>query len=182
MRDWEHLSDQKKTEIEIRHEYTPAAVRRGGPSDLDSKRRTPPASEIYESVARSDADLVKDLRELAAQAARECGLTAREVEDVVLAAGEALANAYRHGSPHKSSNRIRLRCLAQGDALIVEVVDEGPPFEPRIPPKPETSKLKSGGLGIYLMAATMDEVEFSHDGCGNRVRMVKKLRPGQEEQ
>ena len=135
---------------------------------------------IYESVAKSDCDLVKELRDIAVEAAVECGMSAEEIQDVELAVGEALTNAYRHGSPRRCENNIRLRCLTRSDTFVAEVTDEGAPFNPSMSSMPNARKLQSGGLGLFLMRATMDEVEISNEGRGNRVRMVKRLGVGKK--
>lgn len=95
--------------------------------------------------------------------------------DIKIAVGEALTNAYRHGSPKKGVSRIEVRCMTCSAAFVVEIQDEGPSFNPDDTPDPDPRKLKDHGMGIYLMREAMDVVEFSSTGSGNVVRMVKWL-------
>jgi len=114
-----------------------------------------------------------------AQRSRGCrkggGLSETDVGDVKLAVGEALANALKHGH-QPGRDKIRLRCMSCDSALVVEVTDQGPGFDPDEIALPDHDELRVGGLGIHLMRSTMDEVEFLFDSEGSRVRMVKWKR------
>lgn len=127
---------------------------------------------ITESVILADLDLIISLRDLAITAAVDAGLGAEAVNDVRVAATEALANAFQHGSPEPGKSKITLRCLSCPKALVVEVLDEGP----GVTEEQVVSICKSqskGGLGMRLMLAAMDDVEFSRNERGSRVRMLK---------
>jgi serine/threonine-protein kinase RsbW len=131
-----------------------------------------------EHVASSDPALISVLRERITTAAEEVGATGEVLCDIKIAVGEALTNAYRHGSPTKGANKIQVRCMTCSSAFVVEIEDEGNPFNPDDTPEPDPAKLKDHGMGIFLMREAMDVVEFSFNCPGNRVRMVKWLRDG----
>lgn len=92
------------------------------------------------------------------------------VQDVVLAAGEALANAVEHGSPGDGSTVMGI-AMRLGTAREVEVLvaDEGgwrpPAAEPGL-----------RGQGIRIMRAVMDEVAIDRGEAGTTVRMVRRPR------
>jgi len=124
-------------------------------------------------VAVSDPSVIPVLREQVTQAALEAGASGELLCDIQIAVGEALTNAYKHGSPRKGHDRIQVRCITCPNALVVEVEDAGEPFDPDGASPPDPRELKSHGMGIYLMRQAMDVVEF-RSGCpGNRVRMIK---------
>lgn len=127
-----------------------------------------------EHVATSSASLIAVLREKIATAAEEVGATGELLCDIKIAVGEALTNAYRHGSPTKGTNRIQVKCMTCSSAFVVEIEDEGNPFNPGDTPDPQPGA--DHGMGLYLMRQAMDVVEFSFNHPGNRVRMVKWLR------
>ena len=53
-----------------------------------------------------------------------------------------------------------------GDALAVEVVDDGKGFDPERPPALEGEELTEGGLGIAIIRTIADEFELhSQPGC-----------------
>lgn len=130
-----------------------------------------------EHVEVSNPDLVSVLRGKINSAAEAAGADGDALCDIQIAAGEALANAYRHGSPRKGVSQIDVRCMSCSEAFIVEVQDEGAAFDPDATPEPDPHTLQDHGMGIYLMRRAMDVVEFSSKPSGNRVRMVKWLSP-----
>lgn len=132
--------------------------------------------KIWEHVASSDPALISALRDRLASAAEDAGACGETLCDIMIAAGEALSNAYRHGSPKKGSNKIVVRCMTCASAVVLEIEDEGLPFDPNDTPDPDPRKLKDHGMGIYLMRQAMDIVEFKSNGHGNCVRLVKWLR------
>ena len=127
---------------------------------------------IMESVILSDTDLIASLRDMAITAAQEAGLDAEAVNDVRVSVTEALANALRHGSPEPGKSKITLRCLSCPKAMVVEVLDEGMGVNDEVVANIGSSPME-GGLGLRLMMAAMDEVEFSLNELGGRVRMLK---------
>ena len=86
-------------------------------------------------VMPADAALMRYARHLAERWLEELSEEARG--DMVLALGEALANAVEHGSPLGAFNRIRLRLYRDERRCVLEVKDEGSGFDPdRIPDLP----------------------------------------------
>jgi anti-anti-sigma factor len=134
--------------------------------------------KTWEHVAASDPALIAVLRDKVTTAAQEAGACGQVLCDIGIAVGEALSNAYRHGSRAKSESRILVRCMTCSAAVVVEIEDEGEPFNPSDTPEPDPRNLKDHGMGIYLMRRAMDVVEFASNRPGNQVRMVKWL-PGE---
>jgi len=97
------------------------------------------------------------------------------VQDVVLAAGEALANAVEHGSPEAGSPdagspRMRLEMrLGPGREIELVVADEGGWRAPAADPGLR-------GQGIRIMRAVMDDVEIAGGEDGTTIRMVRRPR------
>jgi serine/threonine-protein kinase RsbW len=131
--------------------------------------------QITEAVVVGRPLLVAELRDAAVEAAREAGLPTKGVDDVKLAVGEALVNAMRHGA-RPGRDRIRLRCMACSTAFVVEIIDQGQGFDANEIAAPGATIHQDGGLGIHLMRSVMDEVDFSADDRGNKVRMLKWIR------
>ncbi len=129
--------------------------------------------KVYEYRATSDPAMISVMRQHVTDAAIEAGATGEDLCDIQIAAGEALTNAYKHGSPNKGTDTILLRCLSCAHAIVVEVQDEGHRFDPNCNGVPDPRHMRDHGMGIYLMREAMNEVEFEHNCPGNRVRMVK---------
>jgi anti-sigma regulatory factor (Ser/Thr protein kinase) len=103
------------------------------------------------------------------------GLDPWQTSDLVLAAGEACNNAAEHG--HVLGGQFTLRCIDDGHALAVEIVDQGGGFDltgKGAQLDPEERGIR--GLGIYLMRCLMDEVNYTIDASGTTVRLVKRTQ------
>lgn len=144
------------------------------PSESDSS-----CWAVREYVAVSDPYVISLLRDRAVAIAVEAGATDAAICDIQIAVGEALTNAFKHGSPRKGIDKIILRCFRCKEAVAFEIEDEGNEFDPDSIPEPDPSKMCDNGMGIYLMRQAMDKVEFQHNCPGNRVRLLKRLRSEQ---
>lgn len=86
--------------------------------------------------------------------------------DFVLAVGEAISNAVRHGGGEEFS----VRCWIDDGAISVDVIDAGPGF-PSQPVEPPPGEY--GGYGMLIIYKLTDEVHLLNGG--RKVRMVKRL-------
>ena len=89
-----------------------------------------------------------------------------------LAIEEALVNGFRHGNAGDVDKTVQFECEITEDMIRVEVVDQGPGFNPEGVPDPtdEANLEVPSGRGIMLMRAYMTAVDYLPPG--NRVRMV----------
>ncbi len=134
--------------------------------------------KTYERQTISEPSVIAILRRVVLDALQEHEVAEDVICDIQIAVGEALTNAYRHGSPVKGESKIKLRCMVCSKAMVIEIMDEGNPFDPCAVSIPDPAKLKDHGMGIYLMRQAMDVVEFNSDCPGNRVRMIRWLHDG----
>jgi serine/threonine-protein kinase RsbW len=95
-----------------------------------------------------------------------------EAQDILIAFGEAVANAIRHGCLCNSDLRITIKCVAGSGGLSIDITDPGAGFLPDIVPDHKPDSLLEGGMGIYMMRQLMDNVTFRFDGA-TTVRLVK---------
>jgi serine/threonine-protein kinase RsbW len=98
-----------------------------------------------------------------------------------LALDEIVSNIIRHGAGVRRSRRISVKVGFDRGVLSIEVVDNGRPFDPAAAaasPRARGSVLKrpSGGLGIRLVKALMDKMEYSRERGQNRLRMTRGAR------
>lgn len=127
-----------------------------------------------EHVALSESSVI--LRDRIIDAAVKAGVVEERLCDIMIAIGEALSNAYQHGSPCKKSSSIRVKCMSCERAFVVEIEDQGEEFDPDTIPEPDLEQ--DHGRGIHIIREAMDVVEYSFNHPGNRVRMVKWLQSG----
>ena len=119
-----------------------------------------------------------DMRQFAAQAARDAGMDDTEVCAVELAVDEACSNIIEHAYGLDKGGEIECTCTAANDCLTVILRDHGKPFNLSSVTEPDLSsgleKRSLGGLGVHLMRQLMDEVRFEALGeAGNLLTMVK---------
>jgi serine/threonine-protein kinase RsbW len=96
---------------------------------------------------------------------------------VRLALEEALTNAVRHGSGNQPDKRIEFIYRVDDSTVRIDIIDEGPGFDPDSVPDPtaEENLEIPAGRGLVLMRAFMTDVEFPPPG--NRVTMTYRRPP-----
>lgn len=97
-----------------------------------------------------------------------------ESMDILIAVGEALTNAIKHGCGCCPDKQVSIRCVAGPSHLSIDVADPGPGFDPEEVPTPMPGSLVGGGMGIYMMRELMDEVSYAFNGQTS-VRLVKNM-------
>ncbi|GAA3140327.1 SpoIIE family protein phosphatase [Planomonospora alba] len=98
-----------------------------------------------------------------------CELNPSLIQNVLVAAGEACANAIEHGHRHSPGRTIRLRAVATAGDLHLTVADTGR----WKPPQPEANPHR--GRGVALMRALMHEVTIEPGASGTTVDMHARI-------
>jgi serine/threonine-protein kinase RsbW len=123
----------------------------------------------------SDVRYIDSVVELATRKCRELQLPPRKCTlNVRVALAEAISNAILRGNGLAHEKRVRVRATVSDDAVVFDVVDEGPGFDLAAdrpdPTSPENIEHEDG-RGLFLMKSLMDNVErFQADG--NVVRLT----------
>jgi len=110
------------------------------------------------------------MRHLVTTRAAQFGLTAKRVEDLVLAVNEVATNSLRHG---KGASRLRLWTTA--DAFICEVADEGGIDVP-LAGRRRPSAGEDSGYGLWMANELCDLVEMRSFESGAVVRLRMNRR------
>ena len=140
--------------------------------------RHPPPPLIVQVTADEPSCLAL-LRARLRQWLPTAGIGAREANDIVIAAGEAVANAFEHATADRPASaapvQITLTARVAYTTVQLTVADTGswrhPPAD-REPPAPGTR-----GHGIIFMHALMDDVTIDPSAHGTTVTMTKDLKP-----
>jgi len=127
----------------------------------------------------SDVKYIEGVVELATLRCRELHITPRKCSlNVRVALSEAISNAILRGNASGAGKHVSIRATVSDDALVFEVVDEGPGFDLTLvrsdPTTPENLE-KEDGRGLFLMHRLMDRVERFH-AKGNVVRLTLRRR------
>ncbi|HJY35328.1 MAG TPA: ATP-binding protein [Vicinamibacterales bacterium] len=94
----------------------------------------------------------------------QSGLTDDATFKLTLALDEIVANVVRHGFDDDREHRIEVKVTVDDRTVTASVEDDGVEFDPREAPVPDLDlpieMRKPGGLGMHLVKATMDSVEY----------------------
>lgn len=104
----------------------------------------------------------------------------QEVEfQIDLVLDELVSNVIRHGLKDDQEHIILVNLAREDHDLMLEVEDDGMPFNPLNNPPPDITKpieeRRIGGLGIHLVRQIMDTLEYHRRGGKNHLFMTKKL-------
>jgi anti-sigma regulatory factor (Ser/Thr protein kinase) len=89
-------------------------------------------------------------------------------------------NIVKYGYPKDAPGMIQLQCTYDDGLLRVIIRDRGRPFDPREHPDPDVSAdiatRQVGGLGLFLVRASVDELEYHHDPSSGWNELVASKR------
>ena len=138
------------------------------------------AGEVIELEIPARAEFVALARlVVSALASSDSNLADERIDDLKLAVSEACTNAIEAHDAAGSSEQVLVRCRAGAETLEVCVEDRGHGFDPAglpdHPPVTDPDRLKyERGLGIPLIKALVDEVQFNPTDEGTAVRLVMR--------
>jgi PAS domain S-box-containing protein len=103
---------------------------------------------------------------------RSCDIGARIAQDVLVAAGEAIANAIEHGHRSRPGEQVRLRAISTANQLRLTITDTG--RWQATPPGDRSLR----GHGIALMRALMQQVIIEPGPSGTTVDLYLRINHG----
>lgn len=96
--------------------------------------------------------------------------------EILLAVGEAAANANRHGYRPDGRGEMRVYCALEGPSVTITIADDGAGFDPGdVDATALPDRFASGGRGLFLMRQLMDEIEIESTDAGTTVTMYRKI-------
>jgi serine/threonine-protein kinase RsbW len=133
------------------------------------------AGEVVELEIPARAEFVALARlVVSALAVSDTQLSDERIDDLRIAVSEACTNAIEAHRATDTSERVLVRCAAHTDRIEVLIEDRGEGFDPSTlrdhPPVTDPDRLNfERGLGIPLIRALVDQVEFSPSAGGTAV-------------
>jgi hypothetical protein len=130
---------------------------------------------LYRQPAPLEIDFTADVRHLAPSRAAlrswlsEVGVEPDQIQDMLIATGEAVANAIEHGHRSRPEGTISLRATAVVDGLHVSVIDSGVWKIPHQVPS------EHRGRGLSLMRCLVQDLSIHSNEAGTTVHMYARI-------
>lgn len=105
--------------------------------------------------------------------AKAVGILGKELSRLKLASEEMLVNIINYGFPSKNKEgKISLSCKKMGRHFLIEIADNGTPFNPlatskQVDTKACLEKRTYGGYGIFLARQILDDVQYRYENNQN---------------
>lgn len=120
------------------------------------------------------------IRDFVASIGVKAGFDDDETARITLAVDEACANVIEHAYSSEETHVVTIRARLDSQDLVFDIIDNGRGFVAEQIGELDVEELirrrKSGGLGLRLIRAIMDEVNYQiTPGEKNELRMVKRL-------
>jgi serine/threonine-protein kinase RsbW len=133
-------------------------------------------------IASGDTVELERIRQFVSAKAQEFGFSEAVVHTIALAVDEACSNLIRHSYHLDASKELVIDVHAEGELLIIEILDSGTAFNPINVPTPDLKQFaaqhRKGGFGVHIIRMVMDGVEYVPANSAqplNCLKLVKKL-------
>ncbi|MDQ3645899.1 MAG: SpoIIE family protein phosphatase [Actinomycetota bacterium] len=130
---------------------------------------------VRELVVPNDPARLADIRAFVADFLVDLRASVQRSSEILIAVGEASANACRHGKHAGARDEIRVSCAAVGPSVMVTVVDEGPGFADDSSRAAPRDRFAPGGRGLFLMNELMDALDIETSRTGTSVTLIRSL-------
>jgi anti-sigma regulatory factor (Ser/Thr protein kinase) len=139
---------------------------------------------MYQKIFPAELDQLYVMLAFIKEYGKSHNLSPSTLEQIVLAAEEALVNVISYGYPPEKKGTIEISCEEPTPKAGIKIMikDQGVPFNPveKVPtalPTPSSVLSKPdnslGGYGIYILIGLMDRVEYQRIDGGNILSLTK---------
>lgn len=133
----------------------------------------------FQITKAAELESLSIFREFIAESCAKYEIPSDTVHDLKLAVDEACTNIIQHGYKGMIPGSIILSFRIKQDRILVQITDFGHIFEPVNVPKPNIEAAledrELGGLGLYLIYQTMDNIDYKCSEEGNVLTFTKYI-------
>ena len=131
-------------------------------------------------ILKNDLCEIQVLTDAVAEFGTENNLAGEGICDAILALEEVFSNIVHYAYLDNCDHQIEVHVNLSHAELVLEVRDDGKPFNPLEIPELDIGKpfeeKEIGGLGIHLVRNLMDELDYSYAQGKNILTMKKRFR------
>ncbi len=114
--------------------------------------------------------------EFVSGSAKKEGFAGEKIKKIKLATEEAVVNILNYAYP-EGSGEVEVSCsLVDDKKFIIEISDNGAPFNPLAVPEPDlTADIANrhvGGLGVFFIKKMADETNYHRNGAYNILNLM----------
>ncbi len=126
--------------------------------------------------APAQMDQMRLLIDFLVDCAGKEGFSEEKAGEIQLMTEEILVNVIHYAYPD-TDGEVEVCCHPDGaDRLLIQVTDEGIPFDPLALPPPNLSDdiddREIGGLGVFFVKTLAEEVSYRRDGGSNILTVI----------
>jgi serine/threonine-protein kinase RsbW len=133
--------------------------------------------ERFQITRAAELESLKIFREFISDCCAQHNIPDTVVLDLKLAVDEACTNIIQHGYKGRDPGSIILAFSIEPKRILVQITDFGHVFEPAEAPKPDIEAAledrELGGLGLFLIYQTMDNIDYQSSEDGNILTFTK---------
>jgi anti-sigma regulatory factor (Ser/Thr protein kinase) len=111
--------------------------------------------------------------------AEEWELSPALAMNINLVTEEAVSNIIFYAFNDNSKHKIKISISLENSKLTIKITDDGIPFNPLVQQQPDINlpaeERPVGGLGIFLIAQIMDEMNYARNKNENILTLNKRL-------
>lgn len=135
-------------------------------------------------VLRNELSEIAKLRLELENFGQKCGLSSKTLFELNLILEEVVVNVISYAYGDKQRHEIVVRADLRDGELVIEVEDDGRPFNPLQSPSPDLERpleqMKVGGLGLHLVRELTSSIEYNRKGEKNLLVMTKKAEGSEQ--
>jgi serine/threonine-protein kinase RsbW len=134
----------------------------------------------YTQTAAARTEELQAIRSSVEKEALQFGFSEETAFRIALAVDEACSNIIKHAFNGVEGGSFGIEISTTDDTFCITLLDEGIEYNPETPEDLDVADQARarcrGGLGLYLIAEIMDDMEYERrdDSC-NCLRLVKRL-------
>ncbi len=137
-------------------------------------------SQRFQITSAAELESLSGFRKFISDCCAKFQIPNEVVLDLKLAVDEACTNIIEHGYKGMDPGSIILSFRIETGRILVSITDFGHVFEPVQAPKPDVEAAledrKLGGLGLFLIYQTMDNIDYQTSEDGNTLTFTKYLK------